>query len=167
MNCRHRRAVHIHSQQFEVALRAMTTGRGDPRGTQQWKRVRRLVLANANRPAWELEGAALSDHGAEEGVFAAESDGVEVADDDAVGLPERGAGVGDALGCAVGGDEESSLATTMANGSLMSNDGMRRIRLFQVSDLVLRQGDGQGADGVFQMGDLGCPDDGRCHRLLL
>ena len=52
-----------------------------------------------------LEGAALSHHGAEEGVFAAESDAVEVADDDAVGLPERGAGIGDALGGSVGGDE--------------------------------------------------------------
>src|SRR5215218_11045241 len=32
-------------------------------------------------------------------------DAVEVADDNAVGLPEHGAGVGDALGCAVGSDE--------------------------------------------------------------
>ena len=52
-----------------------------------------------------LKGAALSDQRAEEGVFTAKSDGVEVADDDAVGLPKRGAGVGDTLGGAVGGDE--------------------------------------------------------------
>jgi Myo-inositol-1-phosphate synthase len=45
-----------------------------------------------------LEGSALSDERAQEGVFAAECDAVELADDDAVGLLERGAGVGDALG---------------------------------------------------------------------
>jgi hypothetical protein len=55
--------------------------------------------------AYGLEGAALSNHGAQEGVFAAQSDGVEVADDDAVRMPERGAGVGDTLGRAVGGHE--------------------------------------------------------------
>jgi hypothetical protein len=49
----------------------------------------------------------------------------------------------------------------------MSDDGMRRIRLFQVCDLVLGQGDGEGADGSFQMGDLRRPDDGRRNRLLL
>ena len=62
---------------------------------------------------------------------------------------------------------ESSLATTMANGSLMSNDGMRRIGLFQVCDLVLGQRDGEGSHCSLQMGDLCCPDDRRCHRLLL
>jgi hypothetical protein len=40
----------------------------------------------------------LSDERAEERVFAAQSDGVQVADDDAVGLPEAGAGVGNTLG---------------------------------------------------------------------
>ena len=51
--------------------------------------------------------------------------------------------------------------------SLMTDDGMRRIRLFQVVDLVLSQGNGQRADGIFQMRDLRCPDDGRHHGLLL
>jgi hypothetical protein len=31
----------------------------------------------------------------------------------------------------------------------MADDGVRRIRLFQVSDLVLGKGDGEGADGSF------------------
>src|SRR5215213_4403924 len=51
--------------------------------------------------------------------------------------------------------------------SLMTDDGMWRIWLFQVCHLVLGQGDREGADGSFQMGDLRCPDDGRRHRLLL
>jgi hypothetical protein len=38
--------------------------------------------------------------------------------------------------------------------SLMTDDGMWRIRLFQVCHLVLGQGDREGADGSFQMGDL-------------
>jgi hypothetical protein len=50
--------------------------------------------------------------------------------------------------------------------SLMTDDGMRRIRLFQVCDLVLSQGNGQGTDGILQMRDLRCPDDG-CHDGLL
>jgi hypothetical protein len=83
-------------------------------------------------PAWYpspasragLEGAALSNHGAQEGVFAAEPDGVEVADDDAVGLPERGAGVGDALGCAVAGDER--LRFTVGKGAPWTGTGGAR-----------------------------------------
>ena len=50
---------------------------------------------------------------------------------------------------------------------LMTDDGMRHIRLFQVCDLFLGQFNGQSADGIFQMRDLRCPDDGRRHRLLL
>jgi hypothetical protein len=51
--------------------------------------------------------------------------------------------------------------------SLMADDGVRRIRLFQVCDLVLGQSDGEGANGSLQMRNLRCPDDGRRHRLLL
>jgi hypothetical protein len=82
---------------------------------------------------------------------------------------ELGDGEGDDLGRSVDvGDHAACFCSGPRHvNSLMTDDEMRRIRLFQVSDLVLRQGDGQGADGVFQMGDLGCPDDGRCHRLLL
>jgi hypothetical protein len=50
---------------------------------------------------------------------------------------------------------------------LMTDDGMRHIRLFQVCDLFLGQFNGQSADGIFQMRDLRCPDDRRRHRLLL
>jgi hypothetical protein len=51
--------------------------------------------------------------------------------------------------------------------SLMADDGVRRIRLLQVCDLVLGQSDGEGADRSFQMRNLRCPNDGRRHRLLL
>jgi hypothetical protein len=51
--------------------------------------------------------------------------------------------------------------------SLVADDGMRRIRFFQVCNLVLGQGYGEGVDGSFQMRDLRCPDDGCRHRLLL
>jgi hypothetical protein len=50
---------------------------------------------------------------------------------------------------------------------LMTHDGMRHIRLFQVCDLFLGQFNGQSANGIFQMLDLRCPDDRRRHRLLL
>ena len=50
---------------------------------------------------------------------------------------------------------------------LMTNDGMRHIRLFQIGDLFLSQFNGQSADGIFQMRNLGCPDDRRGHRFLL
>ena len=50
---------------------------------------------------------------------------------------------------------------------LMTDDGMRHIRLFQVFDLFLGQFNGQSADGIFQMCNLRCPDDRRRHRLLL
>ncbi len=50
---------------------------------------------------------------------------------------------------------------------LMTHDAMRHIRLFQIGDLFLSQFNGQRADGIFQMRDLRCPDDGRGHRLLL
>jgi len=49
----------------------------------------------------------------------------------------------------------------------MTHDAMRRIGLFQIGDLFLSQFDGQSADGIFQMRDLRCPDDGGGHRLLL
>jgi hypothetical protein len=51
--------------------------------------------------------------------------------------------------------------------SLMADDGVRRIRLFHICDLVLGQSDGEGADGSFQMRNLRCPDDRGRHRLLL
>jgi hypothetical protein len=79
------------------------------RSTTEDRRACRTLPPDAVSPSRReragLEGAALSDEGAEEGVFAAQSDAVEVADDDAVGLPERGAGVGHALGGAVRGNE--------------------------------------------------------------
>ncbi len=50
---------------------------------------------------------------------------------------------------------------------LMTNDAMRHIRLFQKSDLFRGQLNGQRTDGIFQIRDLRCPDDGRCHRILL
>lgn len=51
--------------------------------------------------------------------------------------------------------------------SLVADDGVRHIRLFQVCDLFGGQHDGQGADGIFQMRDLRGPDDRRCYRPLL
>ena len=55
------------------------------------------------------QGATLRHHGAER-VSAAQSDVVEVADDDAVGLPQRRLGVRHSFRRAVGGDEGLHLA---------------------------------------------------------
>ena len=57
--------------------------------------------------------------------------------------------------------------TIYTMGLLMTDDGMRHIRLFQICDLFLGQMHGQGTDGIFQMRDLRCADDGGHHRLLL
>ena len=40
---------------------------------------------------------------------------------------------------------------------LMSDDGMRDIWLFEICDLVRGKLNGQSADGIFQMRDLGAP----------
>src|SRR6478609_9175406 len=50
---------------------------------------------------------------------------------------------------------------------LMADDPMRDVRLFQVCDLFLDQLNRQSTNGIFQMGELRCPDNRRSNRFLL
>src|SRR5829696_5155549 len=74
------------------------------------------------------ECASLGDQRAEEGVFALQADGVEVADDAAVGRPEVGLCVRDTFGGAVGGHEGFDLP------QVWSGDGREQM----VFDLVVQ-----------------------------
>ena len=68
-----------------------------------------VKTAPATRGVKRSQGATLRHHQAQEGVSAAQSDAVEVADDDAVGLPQRRLVYG-TFRRAVGGDERLHLA---------------------------------------------------------